>query len=80
MTPKEKAEELYVKYIRTCKISEYYPLYTSDHEISKQCALIAVDEIIKSQPSKEGMIVGGTQTRYLTINYWQEVKQSIEKL
>lgn len=80
MTPKEKAEELYVKYIRTCKISEYYPLYMSDHEISKQCALIAVDEIIKSEPSQKSMIMGGVQLRYLAIDYWQEVKQEIEKL
>ena len=36
---------------------------------AKQCSLIAVDEILN-------MLIGSTAT----IDYWQEVKQEIEKL
>ncbi|CAK0771565.1 conserved hypothetical protein [Gammaproteobacteria bacterium] len=64
MTPKEKAEELVDKFSDAIN-------YCSQQEV-KQCALIAVDEIIKfSIPLK------------CTVNedvYWQEVKQEIEKL
>ena len=41
MTSKEKAKELYKKYEFV-----YIQNYTSKHEV-KECALIAVDEIIK---------------------------------
>jgi len=74
MTPKEKAEELYEKYKFV-----YIQHYTSKHEV-KECALIAVDEIIKARPTTDGMIIGGKQTRPLTIHYWEEVKKEIEKL
>jgi len=71
MTPKEKAEELVGKF----KI----PLILSDTDageeiicttISKECALIAVDEVINSELFKwlEDEI------------YWQEVKEEVEKL
>jgi hypothetical protein len=62
MTPKEKAEELYVGY--------WY--LTNDSRIAKQCALIAVDEIINVTVGLNGWIDG--------FQYWEEVKQEIEKL
>lgn len=71
MTPKEKAEQLVNKYFRDINLDWYDAI---------ECALIAVEEIIKSEPSQKGMIMGGVQLRYLTIDYWQEVKQEIEKL
>jgi hypothetical protein len=43
---------------------------------AKQCALIAVDEIINTL-SIEPIRVNN---KYQTLNYWQEVKQEIEKL
>jgi hypothetical protein len=60
MTPKEKAEELYKKMLFCYQghIDEY---------ITKQCALIAVDEIIE-------------HCNYANKWYWQEVKKEIEKL
>jgi hypothetical protein len=61
MNPQEKAEELVDKmlYCYQGHIDEY---------TAKQCALIAVDEIIKA-------------TTPLTSTYfWQDVKQEIEKL
>ena len=66
MTPKEKALELYWKYYNRIEhaLSEEY----SEHEtfLCKECALIAVDEIL----DKDGY----------NNDYWHEVKQEIEKL
>ena len=60
MKPKEKAEELVDK-MKLCLFSDgYYD--------AKQCALIAVDEILN---------VGFMDTNDL-YDYWQEVKQEIE--
>jgi hypothetical protein len=72
MTPQEKAKEL----VREFKKYAYYPK-TKDDEIfvdklktnAKQCALIAVDEIIKQSMDNE-----------YSERYWKEVKQEIEKL
>ena len=66
MTPKEKAKELISKY-SFVEIANY----TSIFEV-KQCALIAVDELIK-QESK-------TDDYYEIGSYWQKVKQEIELL
>jgi hypothetical protein len=73
ITPKEKAEELVLTYLR---IDNNTKEWFNKH-IAKQCALIAVDEIINvCLPSSE---YGGVITD-ATIEYWQEVKQEIEKL
>ena len=81
MTPKEKAQELFVKY---SYLSESH-VPTLGVKVAKQCALLAVDEIIEatkwetqngtSSPS------GSTMTTYVHyVPYWQEVKEEIEKL
>jgi len=62
MTPKEKAKELIDKYEFV-----YIQNYTSMFEV-KQCALIAVDELL--------LLV----TYQPTIDYWNEVKQEIINL
>lgn len=67
MTPKEKAEELYKNYEFV-----YIQNYTSKHEV-KECALIAVNEILKDREEIDGM-------RVINDPYWLEVKQEIEKL
>jgi hypothetical protein len=66
MTPREKAIELVDKmlYCYQGHIDEY---------TAKQCALIAVDEVI------EALHEHHWQNR-LIIDYWQEVKHEIEKL
>jgi hypothetical protein len=61
MTPKEKAEELVEKMII------YHSPDDKDYEAAKDCALIAVDEILETNP-------------YKARNYWQEVKKEIELL
>ena len=68
MTPKEKAKELFmdmkyhIPYVHD-------PTEPSEDKITKQCALIAVDEILDA-------IIGTYD--FDTLNeYWQEVKQEI---
>lgn len=71
MKPKEKAHELFSKY---SYLSESH-IPTLGVKVAKQCALIAVDEILESDwfiPTKEDKINWN--------NYWKEVKQEIEKL
>jgi hypothetical protein len=68
MTPKEKALDLFHKYAR---------FWHSSSSDVKQCALIAVDEMILIAPNDKS-IVG---TKYLTIKeYYKEVREEIEKL
>jgi hypothetical protein len=70
MTPKEKAEELYLKYYGI-------PLYV---KTIKQCCHIAVDEIIQTlNYDIRDLDVRGSVLIDL-IEYWREVKQEIEKL
>lgn len=79
MTPKEKAVELVDKFLNQpinfpyidtedgqCIGSGYITYYSA-----KQCALIAVDELISVCSQVEP---------WLGLNYWNEVKQEIEKL
>ena len=66
MTPKEKAEELYLKF--------YNEIHYKD--TSKNCALIAVNEIINANPHSNPL----NTDVYSTMGWWQEVKQEIEKL
>jgi thymidylate synthase len=64
MTPKEKAQEL---------IDKMYHYQWREKQRAKECALIAVDEVI------EALHEHHWQNR-LIIDYWKEVKQEIEKL
>lgn len=70
MTPKEKAQELFFNFYEIDNDSIDFGM---NKEMAKQCALIAVDEII------EALHEHHWQNR-LIIDYWQEVKQEIEKL
>jgi hypothetical protein len=67
MTPKEKAEEL---------LNNFYQA-TDGHwnqvPVSKQCALIAVDETLRA-------LHFNVWTNVEEIKYWKEVKQHIEQL
>jgi hypothetical protein len=73
MTPKEKAEELVIKMYQPLPASKEAEkgkehLYYNQFNAAKQCALIAVDEILSA--------IGFS----INDEYWQEVKQEIEKL
>ena len=90
MTPKEKAEELVGKCYDTF-INDKGEHYTGTAwRLSKQCALIAVEEILQSEPRTPSNVdwddVGGTHQYYYEAQreeaekFWQQVKQEIEKL
>jgi hypothetical protein len=73
MTPKEKSKELFNKYCYAIRTEETDSAYWTNIIYAKQCALIAVDLILD-------------ETIYyfndddIFIEYWQEVKQEINKL
>ena len=69
MTPKEKAEELFTTYRFSLSIPNA-PLGDLKDSIVKQCALIAVDEIINIWEYSD------TQEKW----WWQQVRKEIEKL
>jgi len=75
MTPKEKAIELYNKFLNPSGDTYLYGML--EHESAKECALIAVDEILKLE-NNNGYYFDGTNVT--SISFWQEVKQEIEKL
>jgi len=65
MTPKEKANQLYNKMVVDFDI---------DHWQTKQCALVAVDEILSMG------IMAESGDWNMAKEFWEEVKQEIEKL
>jgi hypothetical protein len=71
MTPKEKATELVKKYVQF-KIDGQHRIFGI--ELSKQCALIAVDEILSIGN------IGIVELRSAYMEWWEEVKQELEKL
>ena len=73
MTTKEKATDLFIKYYQRLPDDTYSNEGAKSE--AKQCALIAVDEIQKL-PSI-GYSHKSDASQY---DYWQEVKQEIEKL
>lgn len=84
MTPKEKAEELVKKYeIQFLSFGDYLPTIKS-----KQCALIAVYEIINEVYNISHQYTAVYDITTMTFNYeeskelkfWQDVKQEIQKL
>jgi hypothetical protein len=72
MTPKEKAQELLDKYWIYLRAGLLYDEEAKDD--AKHCALIAVDEIMKAVGWKKMKLWVDRD------NYWEEVKQEIEKL
>ena len=69
MTPKEKAKELFNKFAFE-KTPEGYKMFQTSNE-SKRCSLIAVNEIIEA-----------IEDIFETLDereYWQSVKQEIQK-
>jgi hypothetical protein len=67
MSPKEKVDELYWKYyqlVADCSHPE---------EKAKECALIAVDEILNHHSQEQSLYRIDTY-------YWKQIKQEIENL
>lgn len=64
MTPKEKAEELVLKYLKIDNNTKKW----FNKNIAKQCALICCDEVLGYMGADRGYL------------FWTEVKQEIKKL
>jgi hypothetical protein len=73
MTAKEKAYELFDEY--SYELSNH--IFNGSFDISKQCALIAVEYIINSNPHSNPF---NTDVFFSTMLYWQEVKEQLLKL
>jgi len=69
MTAEEKADELTYKFMKF--LASNYNWY--DKTLSKQCAIIAIDELIKEQTMWQNGEVD-------PVLYWQEVKKEIENI
>jgi hypothetical protein len=67
MTPKEKAKELFDKFSNVPLLDDYE---------AKQCALIAVDEILNLMINNFKWDINYNGN----IEYWQQVKQEIQAL
>jgi hypothetical protein len=74
MTPKGKAKELFKKYSKGK--DEYGWSLCEFDSCAKQCAIIAVDEIIKANPNSNPFNTDVVST----MKYWNEVKHELEKL
>ena len=64
MTPKEKAKELFDKYV------ELSGIFIGDYESEKEMCLILINEVLDNLEDHTGK----------DIKFWQEVKQEINKL
>jgi hypothetical protein len=73
MTPKEKAKELVDKFTAH---AYHQDSITQCNDHAKQCALIAVDEILNTQWQFSILSMYGTPFNC----YWQQVKAEIEAL
>lgn len=76
MTPEEKANELFnMMMFGIALVSDY-----ENYKAAKQCALIAVDEIISSYT---GNLENGTIDFVINpnpIEYWNEVEEALNKI
>jgi hypothetical protein len=77
MTPKEQAEELVNKFIKST--IKWNPIngvgYYNDINAAKECATIAADEVMANiEPSVSLDVISAR------IKYWEEVKKEIEAL
>ena len=80
MTPKEKAEELFNQY---ANVIYDRALTVMQYEICKQCALIAVNELIKYHDDLMDVVRYELPSNIVAVipyKYWEEVKQEIESL
>ena len=70
MTPKEKAKDLYDKMYGKTPVRDLIIQIEEDKQYAKQCAFIAVNEILNNDKVMP----------YIIISYWKEVKKEIKKL
>ena len=78
--PKDEAVELYNKYEQ---LGKDFTRGVSMKEFAKQCALIAVDKLIKYHDEFMDVVryeLPSNIVASIPYKYWDEVKQEIEKL
>ena len=79
MTPKKKAEELFEKMLGIGDEHHHCTTY-----VAKQCALIAVDEIIEFEKKivdKLNIITKNAKGQFkIELLYWEKVKKQIKKI
>jgi hypothetical protein len=85
MTLQEKAKELFSKHYHALNL--VIDSSQDHHASAKQCALICVEEIIKEYGEYDEYFISicgddftGTIASAKRVEYWQQVKQEIEKL
>jgi hypothetical protein len=71
MTPKEKAKELVDKMYSYTPVRANLTLIEEDKNTAKQCALIAVDEILNDC---------NVHLHLHQIEYWKKVKRQIKRI
>ena len=76
MTPKEKAEELVEKFTLYLGNDNGGTEYYVDELDAKRGALICVDEILQTTPNE----VMSYKPFIMNTDYWQEVKEEVNKL
>jgi hypothetical protein len=72
MTPKEKAQKLVNEFYRIIPLDKM----TIDYNLAKNCALIAVDEIL----DLKHIVILRRNMHEMELDFWDEVKQEIEAL
>jgi hypothetical protein len=77
MTPKEKALDLFEKYLTPNLINPLYGVL--GYKDAKQCALITINEIL-SVLEYGGLWIYSEDDTISDRDFWQEVKAEIEKL
>jgi len=83
MPPAEKAKQLVHKFYFSLPNNGGFtgPCNINDRwDEGKMCATIAVDEIINSNPTSQLSDPFLGNRTYENVNYWQQVKQEINKL
>lgn len=83
MTPKEKAEQLFIQYRSIIAGKQFvtgFVLMSEAKELTKRSALIAVDEILNLDLHDVGDYKCFDTPSEWYISYWNEVKHELEKL
>lgn len=71
MTPQEKAQELVDKMYGKTPVRDLIAQIEEDKQYAKQCALVAVDEILN---------INSVDKDFSLSFYWQDVKDEIQNL
>ena len=75
-SPKEKAEELFKKML----YNDGDKYHHCSHYVGKNCALIAVDEILNFMMDDDKESKTCYWANHPLLSYWYQVKEEIEKL